>query len=360
MMWITRLVAIAAAVTCIAACSAETGRIEGHTNPSRTFQSGVVEPTGPVEVSYGYRPGTEIRYSLSVTQDISYEVIGNTSFLTSTPDPLPSEGRVTSRATTEITYAVSEESGDQAATIAISAVFPQPETTAWADGEVIDPEIYDELTRALAVIQPIDFIVGVNDRNAVLTSGGHGGLDVLAGEVGALTNLSNNQISRPLGPVFPESRQLDAGQVWTVETVREGPQAPVVVSTSYEVNALTMLAGSPQLSIGAVTQTDGFELDFSDIFRSLFTGFAAGDGPVDASDLAAFDDVVFAIGVEPSSGTAEYSFDVDRRLVTSSLQQSTVRMVWILQTPDPVDGETTGFELDLEIRRRAEFDLAED
>jgi hypothetical protein len=315
---------------------------------------------GALEASYDYQPGSEIRYDLSVTQDISYEAAGDTSFLTTTPDPLPAEGRVTSRARTEIAYAVAETSGEQATTIAITAMFPEPETSASADGVTIDPEVYDELTRALAVIQPIDFVVGVNDRNAVLTSGGLGGLDVLSGEVGALTSLSNNQMSRPLGPVFPESRTLDNGDTWSIETAREGPDGPVVVSTSYEVTSLTEIDGAPHLSIVAATQTDGFELDFSEIFRSLFAGFAAGDEPVDEADLAAFSDVIFAIGVEPSSGSAEYDFDAERKLVTSSLQESTVRMVWILQSPDPVNDETTGFELDLQITQRAEFRLIED
>jgi hypothetical protein len=356
---ITSFAAIAVAIACVTACTAGTGETARPPAPDRTFVTGP-SLAGPVDASYDYEPGSEIRYDLSVTQDISYEVVGDTSFLTSNPDPLPAEGRVTSRARTEIVYSVSESTGNQAATIGISAMFPEPETTAWADGEMIDPEIYDELTRSLATIQPIDFMVGVNDRNAVLTTGGHGGLDVLSGEVGALTNLSNNQISRPLGPVFPESRSLDAGDEWTVETTREGPEGPVVVSTSYEVTSLTEIGGAPQLSIEAATQTDGFDLDFSEIFRSLFAGFASGGDPVDESDLAGFADVVFAIGVQPSTGTAQYRFDVDRKTVTWSLQESTVRMVWILQTPDPVDGETTGFELDLEIRRRAEFDLIEE
>lgn len=351
-----RLIAIAAAVAGVSACTGDAGQTERTQDPNSAVRAGPVL-TGPVEASYEYQPGSEIRYTLSVTQDISYQVVGDTAFLTSTPDPLPEDGRVTSRATTEITYSVAEQSDGQAATIAISAVFPDPETMAWAEGELVDPEIYDELTRALAEIQPIDFIVGVNDRNAVLTTGGLGGLDVLAGEVGALTSLSNNQISRPLGPVFPESRELDAGDRWTIETAREGPEGPVVVSTSYEVTSLTEMEGSPHLSIEAMTQTDGFELDFSDIFRSLFAGFAAGEDPVDESDLAAFAEFVFAIGVQPSSGTAEYLFDADRKLVTSSLQESTVRMVWILQTPDPADGDLSGFELDLEIRRRADFEL---
>lgn len=312
---------------------------------------------GPVDVSYVYRPGSTIRYDVAVTQDIEYEVSGDPSFLASTSDPLPSEGSVTSRASTEIRYEIADTSTEQAATIAISAVFPEPETTAFADGEPLDPEIYDELTRALAAIQSIDFTVGVNDRNAVLTSGGLGGLDVLSGEVGALTNLSNNQISRPLGPVFPESRTLGSGDRWAIDTVREAPSGPVVVTTDYEVIALTEIEGRPHLTIASVTQTDGFDLDFSDIFRSLFAGFAAGenDVPVDQADLEAFSDVVFAIAVEPSIGTAEYLFDVEQGRVVSTNQQSAVRTRWVLQTPDESIGQPGGFELTLDINRRADF-----
>lgn len=343
-------------ISLLGACSAESG--DPAPPASTTPQAPIGIPIdGPVDVAYDYRAGSVLRYDLAVTQDIEYEFAGDPSFLASTSDPLPSEGSVTSRASTDIEYEIADASTEQAATVAISATFPEPESTAFADGDPLDPEIYDELTRALATIQPIDFTVGVNDRNAVLTSGGLGGLDVLSGEVGALTNLSNNQISRPLGPVFPESRVLAPADRWTVDTVREAPSGPVVVSTDYEVVALTEIEGRPHLTISSVTQTDGFDLDFSDIFRSLFAGFAAGedDLPVEEADLEAFSDVVFAIGVEPSAGTAEYLFDVERGRVISTSQQSTVRTRWRLQTPDATTGSPTGFELTLDIDRRADF-----
>ncbi len=349
------LLIVALLATMLAACDATDGGSRASVFP-RPVPEGV-PIDGSVEVSYDYPPGSELRYDLAITQDIEYEVSGDASFLTSTPDPLPEEGRVTSRASTEILYQVSETSTDQAATIAISAVFPEPETTAFADGEPLDPEIYDELTRALAAIQPIEFAVGVNDRNAVLTSGGLGGLDVLSGQVGALTNLSNNQISRPVGPVFPESRKLSPGDRWTIDSTREAPGGPVVVTTENEVIALTEIDSRPHLTIESVTQTDGFDLDFSEVFRSLFAGFAAGeDGvPVDEADLEAFAEVVFAIVVEPSTGTAEYLFDVERHLVVATDQQSNVRTRWLLQTPDAETGDPTGFELTLDINRRADF-----
>ena len=351
-----RVLTLLVALTLLGACSPESVDARPRNGSDRPTPIGV-PIDGPVDVAYDYPPGSLLRYTLAITQDIEYDISGDPSFLTTTPDPLPSEGSVTSRASTEIEYAIDETSTRQSATIGISATFPEPETTAFADGESLDPEIYDELTRALAVIQPIDFMIGVNDRNAVLTSSGLGGLDVLSGEVGALTNLSNNQISRPLGPVFPESRVLRPGDRWTIDTVRDAPSGPVVVTTDYEVVALTEIEGRPHLTIASLTQTDGFDLDFSDIFRSLFAGFAAGenDVPVEQADLEAFSDVVFAIAVEPSTGTADYLFDVERGRVVSSSQQSTVRTRWLLQTPDQSNGEPSGFELTLDIMRRADF-----
>ena len=351
-----RVLTLLVALSLVGACSSQSVDSEPRTGSTRQAPIGI-PIDGPVDVAYDYRPGSLLRYALAVTQAIEYDISGEPSFLATTSDPLPSEGSVTSRASTEIEYAIDDTSTPQAATIAISAAFPDPETTAFADGDPLDPEIYDELTRALAVIQPIDFTVGVNDRNAVLTSGGLGGLDVLSGEVGALTNLSNNQISRPLGPVFPESRVLAPGDRWTIDTVREAPSGPVVVTTDYEVIALTEIDGRPHLTVASVTQTDGFDLDFSDIFRSLFAGFAAGenDVPVEQADLEAYSDVVFAIAVEPSTGTADYLFDVEHGRVISSSQKSTVRTRWLLQTPDQTTGEPSGFELTLDIIRRADF-----
>lgn len=350
------LAALVVSLAVLSACSTEPSPAGSDSATSRPEPVGT-PLEGTVDVSYAYRAGSTLRYDLAITQDIGYEVSGDPSFLTSSQDPLPDTGRVTSRASSEIVYEVDTTPSGSAATIAISASFPDPETSAVADGEPLDPEIYDELTRALAVIQPIEFTVGVNDRNAVVASGGLGGLDVLSGEVGALTNLSNNQISRPVGPVFPESRMLGRGDRWTIDTTREAAGEPVVVTTDYEVIGLTEIDGRPHLTIASTTQTDGFELDFSDIFRSLFAGFAAGedDAPVSEADLEAFSEVIFAIGVEPSTGTAEYVFDVERGRVVSSDQRSAVRTRWLLQTPDDATGAPTGFELALDIERGAEF-----
>lgn len=354
-MRVPRLVA-AFIVVLLGACSSASDPVQPVDESTRPPLIGA-PIDGRVAVGYDYRPGSVLTYALAITQDIRYEVSGDPSFLASASEPLPSEGRVTSRAGTEIHYAVDPTSNEQAATIEISAAFGEPEATAFAEGRRLDPEIYDELTRALAVIQPIDFTVGVNDRNAVLTSSGLGGLDVLSGEVGALTNLSNNQISRPLGPVFPESRILGPGDEWTIDTVREAPSGPVVVSIAYEVVGLTEIEGRPHLTIASATQTDGFDLDFSEVFRSLFAGFAAGEEgvPLEEADVEAFSDVVFAIAVEPSSGTAEYLFDVELGRVVSTSQQSIVRTRWLLRTPDESTGEASGFELVLDIDRRADF-----
>ena len=71
--------------------------------------------------------------------------------------------------------------------------------------------------------------------------------------------------------------------------------------------------------------------------------------------MEAYSDVVFAIAVEPSIGAAGYLFDVQRGRVVSTSQQSTVRTRWLLRTPDESTGEPGGFELMLDINRRADF-----
>jgi curli biogenesis system outer membrane secretion channel CsgG len=123
-------------------------------------------------------------------------------------------------------------------------------------------------------------------------------------------------------------------------------------STANIVLDIFVDGGVQDIRVGGVSLT-GF---------SPFAGFAAGedDVPVEEADLEAFSDVVFAIGVEPSSGTAEYLFDVERGRVVSSSQQSTVRTRWRLQTPDATTGEPTGFELALDIDRRADFRSLDD
>lgn len=313
-----------------------------------------------VPVGYDYPPGSVLDYDLEIVQDIRFEVEGDTSALSSDTAALPASGRVMSEAATEIEYRVAPESTDQAATIGIVADFGEPATTAEVEGDAVSQEDFDPLTAALAVIQPIEFTVGVSDRNAVLTTAGLGGLDVLSGQVGALTSLSNNQISRPLGPVFPESRELRVGQAWRIESVRDGPQGPVVVTTVHRATELREVAGSRHLVIESRTQTDGFEIDFSAEIQSLFAGFASGESgePVTQEDLEEYADIVFAIGVQPSTGTATTVFDVDRGRVVSSDQESTVRLVWVLETPDEATGEMSGFTLALEIDRTATFSEA--
>lgn len=331
----------------------------------------VSETAGPAALSlgsgrafdtvYNYPAGTTLEYRLGVRQDISFTTTGDQTVLAG-DDSLPDSGRVITDATTTIAYVISEESTADATTIDMSAFFEDPTTSAKVGDTELDPEVYDELTRALAAVQPIDFTVGVNDRNAVLTTGGLGGLDVLNGEVGALTSLSNNQLSRPLGPVFPEDRRVKLGQEWHTETSEEGPSGPIVVSTTYrvteEIETETETENTTVLVIESVTETDGFELDFSDVFQSLFADFASGQAgrELTESDLEQFSEVRFVINVQPSTGTAQTLFDVTAGRVVSSIQSSQVTLKWSVDTPDP-SGGITGFELNLEIDQRADFTL---
>lgn len=319
-------------------------------------------PTASVfEVRYDHRPGHSTVYDIAVRQDINYLVSGADALGAISADPLPETGRVLSRASSQISYDALETSTEAATTIKISAMFPSVETSAWADGNQLDPEIFDELTRALAVINPIGFTVGVNDRNAALTSSGLGGLNVLNGEVGSLTSLSNNQLSRPLGPVFPENREVTLGRPWTVESVQEGPGGDlVVVESSYTAVEHKVVDDVNHLTIEGTTETGGFELDFSEAFEDIYAGLiseASGRALTEA-ETEALEAVVFSIAVQPSSGISTYSFDLDGQRIVSSTQESMVELVWTLHIPETGTTPSSGFELSMAITRRAEFSLA--
>lgn len=333
-----------------------TTTIDDQPAPPTSFPSGAGQQ---IRTVYDYEPDTTLSYDLSVVQDIEFSVAGDESSLMGADESLPTEGEVMSTGETVIDYHILTQSTENAATIDILASFPEVTTNATIDGEDLEPGEYDALTEALAAIQPIDFRLTVNDRNAVLSTGGEGGLDVLSGEVGALTSLSNNQLSRPLGPVFPEDRSLRVGQEWRIESTQEGPQGPIVVSATHRLAGIVAVDGRDLLRIESINETDGFELDFSEVFQSLFAGFASGASgeAVTEEDLAEFADVRFVIGVQPSIGTATTLFDPTAGRVISTDQESTVRLRWILQTPDDQTGEITGFELMLDITQTAEFDL---
>ena len=321
--------------------------------------SSISSPAGRVfEARYDHRPGQVQTYDLSVRQEINYHVSGVDTLGTISTDPLPDSGRVVSKATSQISYDSSQTSTESSTTIGISAAFPEVESSAWADGDPIDQEVFDELTRALAVINPVDFMVGVNDRNAMLTSSGLGGLNVLNGEVGSLTSLSNNQLSRPLGPVFPESRQIRLLRPWTIETTQESPGGQeVVVTSEYTAVEHVVIDGTSHLRIEGTTQTGGFDLDFSDAFQQIYTDVVAEASArqLTEAELQALSEVVFSISVQPSSGTSEYLYDVQNQVVVSSRQESIVELVWVLRVPDTDSVTGSGFEFRMEIARRAEF-----
>ncbi len=353
----------AIAVTTIALMSACTvpgpNAASEATNASERIPSSTISTAGTVfDARYDHRPGQVQTYDLLVRQEINYAVSGVDTLGTISTDPLPDSGRVVSRASSQISYASSQTSTESATTIGISAAFPVVESSAWADGDPIDEEVFDALTRALAVINPVDFMVGVNDRNAMLTSSGLGGLNVLNGEVGSLTSLSNNQLSRPLGPVFPESRQIRLMRPWIIETTQESPGGrEVVVTSRYTAVEHLVIDGTPHLTIEGTTETGGFDLDFSDAFQQLYTDLVteASARQLTEAELQALSGVLFSISVQPSSGTSEYLFDVDNQVVVSSSQESNVELVWVLRIPDTDSVTGTGFEFRMEIARKAEF-----
>lgn len=323
--------------------------------PATTSTTSTIVPTtttvsapDPVEARYGYEPGVSVIYDVSVRQDITFDATGDAADLGD--ETLPIDADLVSENIGTSTYTPEDVSGSSIRLL-ISAAFDETQVRGTVNGETIDDLADGGVAVDLGRIQPVTATVMVSAAGRILDNGADDA-PMVGADVAALTGVTNDLFSIPVGPEFPD-RALTAEDTWQTRSSRPGQNAPVpIVSDSRIVDH----RGSAFI-IESSTTADAYVVDFSQQFRDLFLSFSELDDAEVSPELSEqLDQIVFRITVEESIATETALFDIESGLVTDSTKQTTVSLHMQFRAPDD-DGQMRSFDIRLDVDQTAVFSL---
>ncbi|HSJ29267.1 MAG TPA: hypothetical protein VLB67_13750 [Acidimicrobiia bacterium] len=307
-------------------------------------------PAEPIRLEYRYGDGETLRYEVEVGQSIGFRAQGDAAGLGGTELPIDADLVTESQGTT--TYTARTNSDGQS-DLEISARFPDTRVAGNVNGRTIDNLAEGGIEADLARIDPVDVVVTVEPTGRILGAGNPTGV-VVGAELAALTGLTSEMFTVPIGPVLPPNREVGVGDSWETMTSRPGQNGPVAILATSRIVAST----DGLLEIHTTTVTDGYEVDFSREFRDLFLGFAEleEEGEVPPEVIEQIDSIEFRI-VVPETTTVEQShFDPGRGVVRRSIKTTGLRLTMVFRSPSET-GELTGFEIVFDLTQSATFTL---
>lgn len=320
-------------------------------DPPTTSSSVADTVPSAAELVYGYAPGTRLDYGIEVTQDIGFDADGDAEGFGDAA--LPIDADLVTESTGTAAYSVAAGRDGDTFALGIVASFPDTRVAGTVNGDTIDNLEEGGVEADLARIDPVDVTLTVNPFGRVM-EGDVADTAELGANLAALTGLTSNLFTSPVGPVFPVDRTLAVGDTWEIMTTRSGPSGPVAVRSLSEI--VDFVGGV--YVIDTTTVTDAYAVDFSDRFRELFLGFAqleeGAEIPPDIRE--SLDTIRFSISVDEATSTERVEFDANTGIVRSATRSAGLRLAMTFRSPVET-GEVTGFDIRLDIDQTAVFTL---
>lgn len=336
-----------ALLTLLVACDPSTA-----TTTSRAVDptsSPTSEPETTAELTYGYEPGVSLSYDVMVTQDIAFTATGDAPGFGNAS--LPIDADLVTESSGSTTYAVGAGPSADVFTIDIAAQFPETRVAGTVNGESVDNLEEGGVEADLARIEPVDVTLTVNEVGRVLEDADDDGA-MLGADLAALTGLTNDLFTVPVGPLFERETAVTVGDRWDVESSHDGQSGPVAARSVSEV--LEISDGA--FVIETTTVTDAYRVDFSSKFRDLFLEFAELEEGEEMPPQVEqrLEAIEFVITVDESSTVEVAHFDPDTALVDTSTKTTAMRLTMVFRAPDET-GELSGFEITLDLAQTAVF-----
>lgn len=334
---------------------------------------------GQMLVAYSYEEYDALEYDLNITQDVTVDLQGSHQ-VSDLPDAMASDGSdseaeeendafasedppqviddgvrqvahrydLTNTLEGSMRYQPGVKNEEGLLPVRVTAEFEKGTTEGNADGIPFYEDLSEEL--GIGIIHPVDVTVWVDEQGNIQdTDTGQEDLDPFAGMVleqfSTVAGISQQHYERPFGPAFPDY-PIDAGDSWSETLVVDGPSGEIVTEVDHTL--LEVQEGSSDVLVGqSVYLTEAYTIDFSDIFRSLFSAFADDENADDATD-----DLALAIDIGQSTVTVDWHYDSASGLVEHGTQrvQTSIASNFDL---DPTDTDTV--QLSAEIDQTTEF-----
>jgi hypothetical protein len=288
-----------------------------------------------------------------VTQDIAFDADGDAQGFGDAA--LPIDADLVTESTGRAAYSVTAAQSPDTFALGIVASFPDTRVAGNVTGDTIDNLEEGGVEADLARIDPVDVTLTVNRFGRVLVGDvTHSG--ELGANLAALTGLTSDLFTLPVGPVFPTDRAMTIGDTWEIMTNRSGPSGPVAVRATSAI--VDFVDGT--YVIETTTVTDAYDVDFSDRFRELFLGFAELEegAEIPPEVLESLEAIRFSISMEQATTTERAEFHAETGVVRSSTRAAGLRLTMTFRSPGDT-GEVTGFDISLDIDQTAVFNLVE-
>jgi hypothetical protein len=345
----SRRVLTLALVTLLVACDSSavptTSASTATTSPTTTA------PVRAMELAYGYAPGQSLRYDVMVNQDIAFTATGDAPGFGDAA--LPIDADLVTESVGHTTYAIEATPIPNTFAMDITARFPDTRVAGTVNRDTVDSLEEGGVEADLARIEPVDVSITVNEVGQVLDDEAENA-KMLGADLAALTGLTNDLFTLPVGPAFERGSAVTLGDRWETESIHDGQDGPIAARSVSEV--VDIVDGV--FVIETTTVTEAYAVDFSAEFRDLFLAFAEleeGDD-IPAEMRAGLDAIEFVIIVDESTTVEVAHFDPNDGVVRSSTKSSAMRLSMVFRAPDD-SGETSGFEIALDLAQTAVFTL---
>ena len=339
----------AALLLLVSACASPAPTTETTAAPAPATTAAAPET---VALTYRYQPDSQLAYRVQVDQEISIHAEGDAGSVGT--GELPLDGDVQTAVETLMSYQVFPGPIDGTTELVVTALFEDVAVTGTMNGEAFSPSQDDLGVSAMA---PIDATFIVDETGKIVSSSLDGLGNVFTGGFQALQGLGQENLSRPIGPRFPD-RELSIGDSWTDEETVDGPSGPITTRSTHTVTGTEDVDGVETFVIESVADVEAFEIDFTEIFRAMFQGMLSFDNGEGTDAVAeVIDQLEFRIAVAPSRATATTWFDATAGLVRRAEMHSSTALNMTFRGPDETTGEIVGFALEMDLDQSARFDL---
>lgn len=345
--------ALTAITLLLAACTADggSGAAPAADPPTATPATDPAPP--PRQLEYGYEPGSTLAYDVMVSQDIAFAADGDAAGFGD--GELPIDADLVTESTGTSTYTVDESGKNGAVVLAIAAEFPDTRVAGTVNGTPVDSLEEGGIGPELARIETVDVRLTL-DRMGRVLDGDDADQSAMGPSLAALTRLTDDLFSQPVGPVFPTDRAVTVGDMWEITSERVGSAGPITARSTSEVEDVV----DGVYVIRTTTVTDGYEVDFSAEFRDLFLVFTglSDEDAIPPEIQQQLDSIEFSISVLESTSTEVAEFDPETGTIRASTRTAGTQLSMVFRSPGQDGEDSTGFDIDLDMTQTAVFTRA--
>jgi len=310
------------------------------------------------ELRYTLEPGAGLEYEVTLDQHIDVTAVGDPSLL---GEEVPVDMSVDVSGVTTLTHTVAEGSAPGTYEVTIRGDFSDLSFDGTVDGEPIDP---DELPD-LAVIEPVDATIVVDEHGNVVSSGDELFSDPFATGLSNLSDLAGAALDpgRFVGPPLPD-HEVAVGDVWskTIDIPTFMDDDEITTEVVSEATGTDTVDGADVLVIETASTTSKIEMDMTELILGMFKSFSESEASEEElAELEAIEeDLRFAFTLDESTANMTTWLDPTAGRARKAERRGSGHVVVDINVPDEAAGGMIEFRVEMSVDQLIKFRLLGD